>query len=129
MRWVKLTLPPRWRRRWLLSTSRLTSSCRAIPARGLPVGSRLGCPLRVLDGSSRLGRPLSFLASRSRGRRLLGPGSGSRGRGRGFPRLLARCSLGLLGLVLGEELAPCLTHRGGVVEVLPVDVIDQPHVG
>src|SRR6266536_1483426 len=103
--------------------------CRAIPARGLPVGSRLGCPLRVLDGSSRLGRPLSFLASRSRGRRLLGPGSGSRGRGRGFPRLLARCSLGLLGLVLGEELAPCLTHRGGVVEVLPVDVIDQPHVG
>src|SRR6266542_2457896 len=127
MRWVKLTLPPRWRRRWLLSTSRLTSSNRAGTTRNeVAVGT---WRLDSMDGSSRLGRPLSFLASRSRGRRLLGPGSGSRGRGRGFPRLLARCSLGLLGLVLGEELAPCLTHRGGVVEVLPVDVIDQPHVG
>src|SRR6266498_3998582 len=160
MRWVKLTLPPRWRRRWLLSTSRLTSSNRAgttrnevavgtwrldsmactilaaaprsgsPPSRPAAPSPRVACPsVRGSAARSASWTAAPGSAARSASWPASRPGGGSWVPARGSPRLLARCSLGLLGLVLGEELAPCLTHRGGVVEVLPVDVIDQPHVG
>src|SRR4029453_19522870 len=62
------------------------------------------------------------------GGRLLGRGRLLGGR-RGGRRGLRRRVLVALGLVLGEEVPPGGAHRRRVVEVLAVDLVDQPDVG
>src|SRR6266545_3281414 len=112
MMWVKLTLPPRCRRRWPLSTLRLTSSSLAGITR-----------TEVAVGTARLASIASTM--RAAAPRCV-DGPPLRRHGRAGRRLVL---VGLHGLVLGEELAPGLAHRLGIVQVLPVDLVDQPDVG
>ena len=112
------------------------------PARGrlaVPLGGGLG--LRLLLGLGGAGCGLAAGCSALAGSLAGGASWGSPG-----PRPAgALAALGLdpalggvlgrgpgalvLGLALGEEVLPGGAHRLGVVEVLPVDLVDQPDVG
>src|SRR6266508_2242624 len=139
IRWVKLTLPPRWRRRWPLSTLRLTSRSLAGTVRTeVAVGTarlasiastmRAAAPRSGTMPASALPSPLAVavtaaLALPSPSGRFLGPAST-----RPLESVSASAA-GLLRVVLGEEVPPGLAHRLRVVQVLPVDLVDQPDVG
>src|SRR6266511_3523293 len=134
IRWVKLTLPPRWRRRCPLSTLRLTSSSLAGMTRTeVAVGT---ARLASITSTMRAAAPRSGVAwpSGAAGARRVDAGfAAGRGALLGRRRLLGLGGhlglVGLLRLVLGEELPPGLAHRLGIVQVLPVDLVDQPDIG
>jgi hypothetical protein len=98
---------------------------------GRGLGLCLGLGLGLGRGSTARRCLRAPIREGSRPRRRLLGAVHSLGRGRGLPRrgVLRRRVLVALGLVLGEEVPPGGAHRLGVVQVLAVDLVDQPDVG
>src|SRR6478735_1618787 len=103
MRWVKLTLPPRERARWLLMTTRLSMSSLAGTARTLvAVGTVSETSMLA---TTREGAPRSGVTTSS----LTGPVPLTAGMSRGFGASAVGSALGsALGSVLGSLLASVL---------------------